>query len=327
MFVQDVSVAEKKKQISSSAVVGSQSGEATNSKESKTVSSSNSAQSLNSMDNSPNLKSSDSKGDYLVASSSSIASGPSEQRKNQEQDQDSKLATTSPKLGTTSDTSPGSASGATNRKSGDNRSVSPVSYTSNFSALVSPNSFNGVGNCAVFPVPISSLSVSIWRNLLHSGTGDDLKVNPYAMISIPITELFELTIPPVDAACVSSWPRPLSYYSQGVGASGVTHGPPGQHSYRGATVTSSEPSQGSQQPSQNEMSPEQIQQYHQQKAYQQQQQRVNHQFRESQQQQYAQHQFSQQQQQHQQPNMAALQQIFPGVNMSFGGQGNNSAKR
>ena len=96
------------------------------------------------------------------------------------------------------------------------------------SNLVSSSSFNGLGNCAVFPVPISSLTVSIWSNLL-AGSSDDLTMNPYALITVPVTELFELTIPPVDAACMAVWPKPLSHYSQGVGADGVTSGPASQH--------------------------------------------------------------------------------------------------
>jgi hypothetical protein len=104
------------------------------------------------------------------------------------------------------------------------------SPTSNPLNLVSSASFNGIGNCAVFPVPVSSLTVSIWSNLLKS-TSDDLKINPFALIALPVTELFELTIPPVDAACMSIWPKPMSYYCQGVGANGITHAPAGQHVY------------------------------------------------------------------------------------------------
>lgn len=100
--------------------------------------------------------------------------------------------------------------------------------------LVSSASFNGLGNCAVFPVPVSSLTVSIWSNLLKS-TSDDLKINPYALIALPVTELFELTIPPVDAACMSIWPKPMSYYCQGVSVNGITHAPAGQHVYYRST--------------------------------------------------------------------------------------------
>jgi hypothetical protein len=100
--------------------------------------------------------------------------------------------------------------------------------------LVSSASFNGLGNCAVFPVPVSSLTVSIWSNLLKA-TSDDLKINPYALIALPVTELFELTIPPVDAACMSIWPKPMSYYCQGVSMNGITHAPAGQHVYYRST--------------------------------------------------------------------------------------------
>lgn len=339
VFVQDLSVAEKKKQISSSAAMEhrNQFKEDASQEETTTLPTSNSTTSLTSLEKSTQNSQSKNTDEDVSGAPSSQASTTLEQQQQRIQMNEEKLRQEQVSDGneskgqSPSQTVPASSNDSAGRKSATDtsrQSTSPVSFTSNFSSLVSPSSFNGLGNCAVFPVPISSMSVSIWRNVLQSGTGDDLKVNPYAMISIPVTELFELTIPPVDAACMPSWPKPLSHYSQGIGANGVTHAPVGQHKYYSASSTAShESNHAGQQHSQNDMTPEQLQQYHQQKAYQQQQQqRANQQFRDSQQQQYAQHQFQhQQQQQQQQPNMAALQQIFPGVNMAFGGQGGNNS--
>lgn len=108
-------------------------------------------------------------------------------------------------------------------------STSPLPYTlPSVKGSSGATSFNGISNSAVFPVPASSLSMSIWSNILGS-SNSDLKVNPYALISIPISELFELTLPPVDACSMTPWPKPNSYYSQGTGPNGQTHGPPSQH--------------------------------------------------------------------------------------------------
>ena len=74
-------------------------------------------------------------------------------------------------------------------------------------------SFNGVGKCAVFPVPISSLNISVWSTIRDVSTAD-LTTNPFDMVNLPITELLELTLPPVDASALSPWPKPVSYYSQ-----------------------------------------------------------------------------------------------------------------
>ena len=78
--------------------------------------------------------------------------------------------------------------------------------------LVMAASFNGIGKCAVFPVPISSLAISVWASILDSSSAD-LTVNPFGVIRLPISELLELTLPPVDASCMSPWPKPLQYYS------------------------------------------------------------------------------------------------------------------
>jgi CCR4-NOT transcription complex subunit 4 len=73
------------------------------------------------------------------------------------------------------------------------------------------SSFNGLCRCAVFPVPISSLTISVWAQLLEIAS-PDLRVNPYGEIEVPISELLELTLPPVDAVVINPWPKPSSYY-------------------------------------------------------------------------------------------------------------------
>jgi hypothetical protein len=77
-----------------------------------------------------------------------------------------------------------------------------------------PNSFNGVTWNAVFPVPVSSLSVSIWSSVgKYSETG--LGINPFSGFVLPISELLDLTLPPVDG--ISLPPKPSAvYYSVSV---------------------------------------------------------------------------------------------------------------
>lgn len=76
-------------------------------------------------------------------------------------------------------------------------------------------SFNGFGKCAVFPVPNSSFSVSIWTKVMQVSS-NDLSVNPFASSLLPISELLELTLPPVDAIGLPVWPRPPAHYNQAV---------------------------------------------------------------------------------------------------------------
>ena len=87
--------------------------------------------------------------------------------------------------------------------------------------------FNGLGTCAVFPVPESSLAVSVWNDILNSTTAD-LCVNPYGLLELPVSELLELTLPPVDAAGSSAWPKPLQHYSRGM-RNGATAAPAGRY--------------------------------------------------------------------------------------------------
>lgn len=107
-------------------------------------------------------------------------------------------------------------------------------------AAPSASSFNGLGRCAVFPVPTSSLVNSIWTSLLQSAASyPDLSMNPYGQVTLSVSDLLEVTLPPVDAASLTAWPRPQSYYKMGMNASGVTHCPPGQHVYRAPISSSS----------------------------------------------------------------------------------------
>lgn len=222
------------------------------------------------------------------------------------------------KIDQTKNTKKESSTGVSTHQTNNNPS-------SGSNSLVSPNSFNGLGNCAVFPVPVSSLTVSIWSNLLKS-TSDDLKINPYALIALPVTELFELTIPPVDAACMSVWPKPLSYYSQGVGVNGITHAPAGQHTYYRSTGfqenTPESSSNASTQNSQLQQPQPQHPQQHQQ------QQRPNSTSSSSPARFYTQqttqnntytHSYSGNTPTPQQPSISSLQQMFPTVNMNYGG--------
>jgi len=98
-------------------------------------------------------------------------------------------------------------------------STAPVPSPTPLTAL-SPsyqyNSYNGFGKCAVFPVPTSSYHLSIWHKIMHASSSD-LGTNPYAAFSsLPVSDLLELTLPPVDAiGNLPMWPRPLAYYYNG----------------------------------------------------------------------------------------------------------------
>jgi len=92
-------------------------------------------------------------------------------------------------------------------------------------------SFNGLGKCAVFPVPVSSLAISVWSGILNSSSAN-LDINPFGQLDLPISELLDLTLPPVDAVCMNPWPKPLTYYKQGVGPDGFTHSPVRRHTHK-----------------------------------------------------------------------------------------------
>lgn len=94
------------------------------------------------------------------------------------------------------------------------------------------NSFNGLSKSAVFPVPVSSLSISVWSAILESSS-DDLHINPFGQLLLPFSELLDLTMPPVDAIGLAQWPKPQAYYQQGVRADGTCHAPAKKHSHKG----------------------------------------------------------------------------------------------
>ena len=109
---------------------------------------------------------------------------------------------------------------ATSLNSTNNNTIKKTEAIQNPSNSLS--SFNGITRCAVFPVPISSFSVSIWSAIINASS-TDLRIDPYGKLLLPISEFLDLTIPPVDAICNSPWPRPLVYYKKGVNADGFSH--------------------------------------------------------------------------------------------------------
>ena len=96
-------------------------------------------------------------------------------------------------------------------------------------------SFNGLSRSAVFPVPVSSLTISVWSAILQpptNGSQGDLNINPFGQLFLPFSELLDLTLPPVDAVCLAPWPKPHSYYKQGMENDGVAHAPVARHVHR-----------------------------------------------------------------------------------------------
>jgi hypothetical protein len=196
----------------------------------------------------------------------------------------------------------------------------------------SASAFNGLGKCAVFPVPTSSLTGSVWAAVLSSSSSD-LDVDPFGKLILPISELLDLTLPPVDGVSLTPWPKAPSYYYRGVGADGRTHSPASQHALRYTQPQGQLPGGG--------VIPSQMMQYEQQLALQQQQQALRQQA------------ISQGgvgvgvggavgpglgmqtpngsvgkagTEAGTIPNIAALQQMFPGVKMSVGAPGQQGAK-
>jgi hypothetical protein len=110
-----------------------------------------------------------------------------------------------------------------------------ISSDTSSSPLRRDKNFNGVCNSAVFPVPVSSLSITVWSAILQPIEGtSDLLINPYGHLMLPFSELLDLTIPPVDAIGYSSWPKPHSYYRQGSLPNGSTHCVAGKHTHNRA---------------------------------------------------------------------------------------------
>ena len=101
---------------------------------------------------------------------------------------------------------------------GTSKSGSSTSTSSSTAAQASA-SFNGLGHCAVFAVPVSSLGEnSIWSAILTlsaTNTNNSLLINPYKAVNgvTSISDLFDLTLPPVDAVGLPEWPKPPSFYT------------------------------------------------------------------------------------------------------------------
>jgi len=126
---------------------------------------------------------------------------------------------------------------ADNDRSARQRSASDSSFADSISSDTTrkDRNFNGVCSSAVFPVPVSSLSITVWSAILQPIEGSsDLLINPYGHLMLPFSELLDLTIPPVDATGYSSWPKPLSYYRQGSLPNGSTHCIAGKHTHNRA---------------------------------------------------------------------------------------------
>lgn len=154
-------------------------------------------------------------------------------------------------------------------------------------------SFNGIGKCAVFPVPVSSFNISVWSTI-REVSSSDLTTNPFNLVSLSISELLELTLPPVDASGISPWPKPVGHYTQFIGGQ-----QPPRHAQAVENSTFGPPSLP---PPPQQQQQQQLQQQQQQQHQQQQQ---------------------QQQQEQQQPpannsNIAGLQQML-GIKVQGGG--------
>jgi hypothetical protein len=59
--------------------------------------------------------------------------------------------------------------------------------------------FNGLTVNAVFPVPVSSLKITVWAVVLKDHPQPNLSINPFGQVLFPFSELLNLTLPPVDA--------------------------------------------------------------------------------------------------------------------------------
>lgn len=64
--------------------------------------------------------------------------------------------------------------------------------------------FNGLTLNAVFPVPVSSLKITVWSVVLRENQ-NTLGSNPFSQLLFPFSELLNLTLPPVDATAVPNY--------------------------------------------------------------------------------------------------------------------------
>lgn len=64
--------------------------------------------------------------------------------------------------------------------------------------------FNGLTLNAVFPVPVSSLKITVWSVVLRENR-NSLSSNPFGQLLFPFSELLNLTLPPVDATAIPNF--------------------------------------------------------------------------------------------------------------------------
>jgi len=77
---------------------------------------------------------------------------------------------------------------------------------------INGGAYNGITVCAVFPVPASSLSWTVWAMVVNNDSNSsntstsknntysgDLSADPYDRLVLPFSDLLDLTLPPVDA--------------------------------------------------------------------------------------------------------------------------------
>jgi len=70
--------------------------------------------------------------------------------------------------------------------------------------IFSCQTFNGMTMNMVFPVPVSSLVITVWSGILKS-TNSNLESNPFGHSNYLFSDLLDLTLPPVDSISISSY--------------------------------------------------------------------------------------------------------------------------
>lgn len=87
-------------------------------------------------------------------------------------------------------------------------------YSLSEADFIDTRTFNGMTMNAVFPVPSSSLVITVWSGILKAGN-PNLKSNPFGRANCLFSELLDLTLPPVDSIAISSMYRMpnISQYS------------------------------------------------------------------------------------------------------------------
>ncbi len=69
--------------------------------------------------------------------------------------------------------------------------------------FINTRTFNGMTMNAVFPVPSSSLVITVWSGILKAAN-PNLESNPFGRSNYLFSELLDLTLPPVDSIPISS---------------------------------------------------------------------------------------------------------------------------